>query len=157
MGPVALESSLGWILAGCNGLTCGETTVYGNDTYNNSITLHTESVEDKLERFWRIESVSEIDDECVIHGFEKSIKQNESLRRYIIELPFKPDHEILPDNFEVCKNRMFSLLRGFSKRGIKYKDYYEIFKDYEKQNIIEKVPINEMAKEPGTIICKKYF
>ena len=68
----------------------------------------------------------------MIHDFEDRIKHNKSLRRYIIELPFKPDHEILPDNFEVCKNRMFSLLRGFNKRGINYKDYYEIFKDYEK-------------------------
>ena len=65
-GPVALESCLGWVLAGCNSSRCDDAAVYTNATHNHSITLLSEGVNESiartLEQFWKIESVSEIDD-----------------------------------------------------------------------------------------------
>ena len=149
-GPVALESSLGWILAGCNGSSIGN-SAHCFETH----TMHAENeegikdVKGTLERFWKVESVSEVSDECVIHRFEKSIYHNGE--RYVTNLPFRPDHDTLPDNYEVSENRLFSLMRRFTKDDKLYKDYNEIFYDYEKQNIIEKVPFDEIAKKFGTV------
>ena len=43
----------------------------------------------------------------VVDQFEDEIVHDGT--RYITKLPFKPDHEVLPDNFNVCQGRLKSL------------------------------------------------
>jgi hypothetical protein len=68
--------------------------------------------------------------------------------RYVVKLPFKPDHELLPDNYNVCERRLKSLTSRLASKGI-YKDYNSIFKNYEEDGIIERVPVEEIAKGAG--------
>ena len=66
--------------------------------------------------------------------------------RYVAKLPFKPDHEPLPDNFKVSETLLKSLKgRLKSKRILHAND--DIFKEYEKTGIIEQVPCSELVAE----------
>lgn len=70
--------------------------------------------------------------------------------RYVTKLPFKPDHEQLPDNFSVCEGRLTSLKRRLTSKGI-LREYDTIFTEYEKNGIIERVPSHEIAGEVGGV------
>ena len=66
------------------------------------------------------------------------------------KLPFKPDHDLLPDNYEICKNRLINLKKLLIKDKT-LSQYKDIFLDYEKQGIIEKVPLEEIPQPPGKV------
>ena len=60
----------------------------------------------QLQNFWDVETIAS-PDENIICKFENDIKHNGV--RYVTKLPFKPDHDLLPDNYEICKNRLINL------------------------------------------------
>ena len=81
-----------------------------------------------------------------MQNFERSIKLNGE--RYVTELPFRPDHDKLPDNYDVSRNRLFSLIEKRLKPDANLSQEYDrIFKEYLDQGIIEEVPASEVAKE----------
>ena len=80
----------------------------------------------------------------VVNQFQKDITHDGT--RYITELPFKPDHESVSDNYIVCKKRWQSLRRSLANKGILDK-YNSIFCDDENMCIIERVPLSEIPKE----------
>ena len=55
---------------------------------------------DKLEKFWDAES------------FQNLWKKRFSGKRYIVPLPWKPNHELLPDNYINCVKRLQALPAG---------------------------------------------
>ena len=63
------------------------------------------------------------------------------------KLPFRPDHPNLLDNFNVCKQRVKSLRNKLEKNRSLFEDYAQVFKDYESDKIIEKVPDEEILSE----------
>jgi len=69
---------------------------------------------------------------------------------YVTKLPFKPDHDLLCDTYFVSQRRLQSTVKKLKSERI-YDDYDKIFKEYEKEGIIEKVPTNEMSKESDTV------
>ena len=60
----------------------------------------------ELQKFWEIESVGSATSD-VVSKFEEDIIHNGT--RYVVKLPFKPDHDLLPDNFNVCERRLKAL------------------------------------------------
>ena len=60
----------------------------------------------ELDRFWNVESINS-STHSVVDQFEKDIIHDGT--RYITKLPFKPDHEVFPDNFKVCEGRLKTL------------------------------------------------
>ena len=70
--------------------------------------------------------------------------------RYVAKLPFKPDHELLQDNFGVCEGRLKSLKNRLVAKGI-LNAYDKVFSDYKQQGIIERVPLDDIAKELGKV------
>ena len=101
----------------------------------------------ELEKFWSVENIGFARD-CVVSQFEKDIVHNGI--RYVAKLPFKPDHELLQDNFGVCKGRLKSLKNRLVAKGI-LNAYDEVFSHYEQQGIIERVPLDDIAKELGKV------
>ena len=101
-----------------------------------------ENLESVLNKFWSAEN-KEAKDNCVIHDFEKYILHNG--QRYVTKLPFRPGHEFLPENFSVCEQRLKKLKNRLTSENLVEK-YNEIFKEYEQNNIIEKVPFDEVPK-----------
>ena len=68
------------------------------------------------------------------------------------KLPFRPGHEFLPDNFSVCGQRLKKLKNRLTSENLIEK-YNEIFKEYEQNNIIEKILSDEVPKKPGQVHC----
>ena len=148
-GPVASESVLGWVLSGamCNNrsssIHCFETHVMRCevDGCQDEIDLRKE-----LNKFWEVENIE--GEKCVVSGFENHIYHNGS--RYVSALPFKPDHDSIPENFETAKTRLKVLRKCLVNKDLE-KQYDDIFSDYEHQNIIEKVPDCEISKDTGEV------
>ena len=101
----------------------------------------------ELDRFWNVESINS-STESVVHQFEKDIILDGT--RYITKLPFKPDHEVLPDNFKVCEGRLKTLKNKLVACNILH-EYDNIFSEYTDNGIIERVPLDEIAKETGQV------
>ena len=59
--------------------------------------------------------------------------------RYQVQLPFKEDHELLPDNFALCKSRLASLLKRLNLKPEVLKHYDDVIRDQRKQGIVEPV------------------
>ena len=54
--------------------------------------------------------------ECVIHQFEKDIEHIGE--RYVTKLPFRPDHDFLPDNNAICKDKFKKFEGTFGKKWV---------------------------------------
>ena len=71
-------------------------------------------------------------------------------------MPFKTDHDLLPDNFEVAKIRSQNLKRRLLKENI-FEKYDKIFKDYEECGIIKRVSSDEISHDPGKVHCLSHI
>ena len=100
-----------------------------------------------LNKFWEVESLHEDDCDNVVTKFKKNIQYDGT--RYVTKLPFK-EHELIPDNFTLSKNRFKAMTKKLQKDEDLFKHYDQIFKQYEHDNIIEKVPFPDTA-ETGRI------
>ena len=88
-------------------------------------------------------SIGESND-CVIDKFQRDIEFNGS--RYVTNLPFRPDHEPLPDNHDICEKRLKSLQRRLASDETLKTEYEKIFTQYEQAGIIEKYPLTKSLK-----------
>ena len=151
-GPVASESVLGWILSGP--VTSGNSfsTQFCFETHSMRSDLRgfgeeVDELRNDLTRFWTAETIGD-GDECVVHQFEKDIVHNGD--RYVTKLPFKQDHDLLPDNFKVSEARLRNLTKRLKDKNL-VKDYDAIFKEYQSSGIIERVADAEVAKPTGEV------
>ena len=58
---------------------------------------------------------------------------------YSTKLPLKEFHDVLPDNYQLAKNRFISLKSQLEKNEPLLNEYEVILKEYLKNDIIEKV------------------
>ena len=150
--PIALESTLGWIISGPYS-SINSANIYNinshflfvpprNSRYNN---FENDS-EQKLSTIWDIESGGVNTKELEIcQNFENDLEFTSE--RYSVKLPFKPMTELEPDNFITSKKRLSSSKYKLDCNQILKEQYDNILKDYEKGGIIEKV--NQVC-QPGT-------
>ena len=91
----------------------------------------------ELRKFWDYESFGINDDNATL--YDKFVNEVEFVKgRYQVGLPFGEDHDLLPDNFTLCKSRLVSLLRCL---GVKpdVSRQYNVIREQLKQGIIEPV------------------
>ena len=60
-------------------------------------------------------------------------------------MPFKNHSEVLPENFNVARLRLISLIRKLNSNPSLLREYDQIMKDYLKSNILEEVNENEVV------------
>ncbi|XP_057308167.1 uncharacterized protein LOC130646050 [Hydractinia symbiolongicarpus] len=147
-GPVALETTLGWVLSGkYESEEQKQHCLQTQHVMKVEVEKKNELLRNELKKFWQVESVGgqEI---SVINDFENHIYHDGS--RYVTRLPFKPDHDPLPDNYFVSERRLRSTAKKLHALGI-YDDYDNIFKQYVQEGIIEKVGRNELIRESGNV------
>ena len=73
-------------------------------------------LEDKLNRFWDIQSMDFEDSDIVIpKEFKRKLVFDETQSKYSVRLPFKELHDTLTDNFTTCQQRFKSLTRNLHK------------------------------------------
>ena len=104
---------------------------------------------DELSKFWTIESVEDDLNDAVIEQFKNNISFNG--KRYVTKLPFKSEHDMLPDNFEMCKQRLKSLKKRLNNNPELLNEYDKIIADYKNKGIVEVVHDPGWDTEPGGV------
>ena len=107
-GPVACGTRLGWVISSRLGsstpdLHCFETHLLRTTA---EVEHTTDIVRDHLDKLWATESIGSGSDQ-VVTDFQSNIVHDGT--RYVTKLPFKPNHEQLPDNFKASETRLKSL------------------------------------------------
>lgn len=142
---VAIETKFGWVLSGVHESVRG---CEKNETSTNNL-IHTlrvdcceretDVLDKQLNKFWELDSIgiSKNEKSCYDLVFDK-IKKNED-NRYELALPFKENHSLLPDNFELSRKRLLKLHNRLKNNPSLLVDYDNIFKEQMKLGIIEPV------------------
>ncbi|XP_064475828.1 uncharacterized protein LOC135389726 [Ornithodoros turicata] len=102
---------------------------------------------DYLKRFWELESVGIVDDEknntlinsSVMEEFEENITFADG--RYQVALPWKAGMTTLPDNLEVAKCRLQSLVRRLQRDG-SVREYDDAIRAYAKNDHAERATVD---------------
>ena len=142
--PVALATKLGYVLS-------GPTMIMSHNDNGNTVNLtathvlkveasvvNQDEIASKLGKFWDYESLGIQNDSLSLYDkFVSEVEFTEG--RYQVQLPFKEDHELLPDNFALCKSRLISLLKRRNLKPEVLKHYDDVIRDQEKQGIVEPV------------------
>ena len=86
-----------------------------------------ESLESDLKRLWDLETLGIIQKENSMHEhFIKSIHLNKE-RRYKTKLPFKENHPVLYDHFDLCAKRLEQLFKKLKNDKELLKKYNDVF------------------------------
>ena len=142
VGPVALETLLGWVLSGNMKSNSRSSTNYAQTHVMTVAAEIDERLEDLVQKFWNIDSIgvsNDVDNDPV-----KSFKENVTFdgSHYTVCLPWKADIGTLSDNFLLCKGRLNSLIKRLKKDPHLLEQYDKIIKEQEKEGIVEAVEDN---------------
>lgn len=95
-----------------------------------------------------LESLGILKQERSVHeNFESTITFKDG--RYEVNLPWKEQHQILPDNFDMSRRRLMSLLQRLQRNPEVLKEYDAVIKDQLNRGIVEIVDekdVGEMGK-----------
>ena len=96
----------------------------------------------QLQRFWEIESISVSLDEGSVHDkFLDTIKQRDG--RYEVCLPWREQHPLLPDNFDLAMSRLMTLLPKLRKLPELLAEYDKIISEQTCKGIVSDVDPDE--------------
>ena len=116
VGTIASETVVGWVLSGpvpnsppSNSLDTTNMRCFVEEPRDSNYILRQE-----LNNFWNVEDIGSSD--CVVNQFEHDIVHDGE--RYVSKLPFKFDHDYLPDNYNVCQMRLQSLKVKLEKQQV---------------------------------------
>ena len=134
LGPVAVQTSLGWVLSGRMEKGRGLSTKHTLASHVLAATVETEEeqgLDYLVQRFWKLDSVitPEENDLGVVEKFKESLIFDGS--RYTVSLPWKQEIGVIPDNF--------SLLKRLRRNPKLLKQYDDIIKQQEIGGIVANV------------------
>ncbi|XP_065654716.1 uncharacterized protein LOC136081334 [Hydra vulgaris] len=93
-------------------------------------------IKNDLNLSWDDFKISESDN-IVYENFQKNIKFNGAM--YEVELPFKIDHPVIGDNYNLWKSRFLALEKKLASDRDLFASYNNIIKDQLSKGIIEKI------------------
>ncbi|GFX43538.1 uncharacterized protein TNCV_509871 [Trichonephila clavipes] len=142
-GLTAVETKLGWTVFGKGSCV--------KDNIVTTLSMHSMNI--PVNKLWELEvlgisSPTEIEKqktELSLNDFNNRMKIL-SDGRYKVELPWKYDSLKLSSNKELVWKRHEGMINRFGC-GKFFMDYQKVFQDWEKLNIIERVPDLELNKE----------
>ena len=147
--PVAIKTILGWVL---NWTFQAQGSSQTSANFCDSHVLKISAIEqksicnDKFTRFWKIENSNKKENFSMSEFIQKV---EFSGQKYQTPLPWKNDHEFLPVNFLLAKNRLVSLVNLLTKDPIVLKTYDNIIKSEEAERITEGP--TTILKPPGQV------
>lgn len=136
--PTALETKLGYIIGGeidIDKIQCQ------TDPAQTSLTC---SVDFDLTRFWNQEEVPEY---SLLSPIEREVEENyaqtheysKEQRKFIVELPFVPDHKPLGESRNQAMNRMIQLEKRLERNQEKKALYHKAMLDYITEGSLQKI------------------
>ena len=149
LGPVALNTRLGYVLSGPVQSASGanESTVNFSETHVLKI-----ASEQDIKTFWDLESLGIKSNEPAVYDqFLNDITFDGD--RYQVKLPFKENHPPLPDNYQLSKTRLESFVRRLKSNPELLRQYDQVIQEQLQVNIIEPVSDEErFAKKDSPIM-----
>ena len=140
-GPVAVSTTLGWVLSGPAGKTGQRNSTVSLVTTH---TLRVEGITNKeldstLRSFWELESlgIQSPNHDPVSDQFTNTIQMKGG--RYEVSLPWREYHDPLPDNYDLSHKRLYGLLRRLKQNPAILHEYDAIIQDQLKRGIVEVV------------------
>ena len=155
-GPVATLTRFGYVLS-------GPVPVHNSNTFSSNITIShvlkvetvssgvNEELKQGLHKFWDYETLG-IKENSSDSQIENGLLDNKIKfidGRYQVSIPFKADHPTIPDNFQVSKRRLNSLVNRLNKSPETLSQYDNVIKEQLDSGIVEVV--NGEPKPLGTV------
>ena len=143
-GPTAVSSKFGWLLSGPLRDSVTADSISSNLIISGECPLAAQKDEElvnTLEKFWKTESIgiqSEESDTC--QSVKEFVNVRHNGQRYEVELPFKGDCLPIPDNYNLCYNRLKSMHFKLSKTPDILREYENIIQEQLAAGIIENIP-----------------
>ena len=142
--PVAIKTELGWVLSGpLTGMEVEGQGVTQVNFVGQTMSWDSDSLESNIERLWSFEGLGIVEKDRVHEHFLDGILFTGN--RYSVKLPWKEDHDNLPDNYMNSQARMKGQLRQLKREPELLKEYDRIIKEQAEQGIIEQVTSLEKA------------
>lgn len=140
-GPVAVKTTLGWVLSGPAGMTGQRKSTVSLATTH---TLRVEGVTNKvldttLRSFWEFKSlgIQSPTNDPVSDQFASTIKMKGG--RYEVSLPWREYHDPLPDNYDLSRKRLYGPQRILKQNPAILREYDAIIHDQLERGIVEVV------------------
>ena len=149
--PVAVGTKFGWVLAGpvnnvprsllsCVNLTKAHVLRVDVECEPRVSSYSNESdqfMDQKVSELFELEALGITEIDTVHENFVKDIRFENG--HYVVKLPWRQHHDILPDNFELSSERLISTLKGLKKDPPLLKEYDRIINEQLQSGIIEQV------------------
>ena len=135
-GLVAMETVFGWVLdvpfkSDLNKFPTPVTLA------NVSIAANSDDLTDEVKKFWNLETIGIFENESSFFElYSESITRDED-NRYSVNLPFKENHPIVSDNYELSKQRLLKLHAKLSANPNILQKYNDILKEQMRLGNIE--------------------
>ena len=137
-GPVAVKTTLGWVLSGPTPPTDPTVSLFATHTLHVGNVSNRE-LNDTLKLFWDLESmgIQPLSNDPVTDYFTSTVRMVDG--RYEVSLPWQESHEPLPDNIALCRRRLQGLLRRLKREPDILREYNAIISEQLNRGIVEVV------------------
>ena len=151
-GPVAVSTTVGWVLSGyvknlskerLSSIQFSSTHVLRVDSRSND-TLY-----EDFEKLWDLNSIGIREKDTVLEGFEKNVSFQAG--KYSVHLPWKEHHKLLPDNYENSVPRLSSQLKQLRRDPEVLREYNSIIEDQLRSGHRTKSHVSAFLKRDGNI------
>jgi hypothetical protein len=146
-GPVAIKTTLGWVLSGPTGAAEPEKSIV---SLVNAHTLRVEGVtnrelDETLRSFWELESlgIERVSNDPASDHFSSTLQRRDG--RYEVSLPWREHQDSLPDNYDLSRRRLYGLLKRLQQNPEVLREYDSIICDQLERGIIEEVGDSEVT------------
>lgn len=148
-GTTAMETRLGWTVIG--------KTKTGKSSQSDATMLSISifAREAKVSDLWSHDVIGIMDPiqtkkkEIIIDQVRENFRETLSISedgRYELFLPRRENHPPLTDNKDMAVKRLFTITKKLKGQGL-YEDYRQVFREWEKDGIIEEVPLAEESNK----------
>ena len=141
-GVVAVKTRLGYVISGQ--YECQGTQTRSLITKAMKTSIAPTDI-DVVRKFWDLESIG-IKDEQSKQENEFKLNIEKRKDRYFVNMPWKENHPMLGDNYNLSKKRLSSTMNKLHKDPELLKEYIRIMKEQENLGIIEEVSTEEESE-----------
>ena len=145
-GPVAVKTTLGWVLSGPTQPTDPTVSLIATHTLHVGNVSNRE-LNDTLKLFWDLESmgIQPLSNDPVSDYFTNTVRMVDG--RYEVSLPWQESHEPLPDNIALSRRRLHGLLQRLKREPDILHEYNTIISEQLEKGIVEVVEDTVDASE----------
>ena len=150
-GPVAMKTRFGYVLSGRS----RSLNLFANEPSPSLLTTSLiasggeEDMTSQLHKFWDLESIGIRKEISAVQAHRNDIGFNEKDGKYEVSQVWKPEHEMLGDNFLLAKRRTISSIRRLQEKNPELLQEYWGIMNSQLENRVLEVVTQRMKGEVG--------